>query len=333
MTDSKPYLIIGQGIAGTILSYRLWQAQIPFKVLDDPSLSRSSRIAAGLANPVVLKRQKWVSDAETYLPVCAPFYQELEAFLKVKLYHPTPLEHIFHSVGELNDWHQNSTKTYLKNHLSVIDKTPLAQVISPHGRGRLNGVFWVETDAMISAWRAFLDQEGFLVGTNPESDNFTTIHCNGHLFHDYPRLAAKTFTRTKGEVMIIESDELPEDRILHAGVFTMPLGNKRFKVGATYAHHHLNDEPSAQGLAQLREKLEVFFTGSYRVVEHLAGVRPNIKDRKPIMGQIAANEYVFNGLGSRGILMAPYLSALMVDYLENKANLPSHWDIKRFISA
>jgi glycine/D-amino acid oxidase-like deaminating enzyme len=130
--------------------------------------------------------------------------------------------------------------------------------------------------------------------------------------------------------MIIESTDLNLDFGLHSSVFTLPLGAKRFKVGATYEHHNLNDETSPAGLERLQSDLEKFFRGEYQVVEHLAGVRPNIKDRKPILGRIDNDSYCFNGLGSRGVLMAPFLSEHFIDHLLTDKALEPSWDINRF---
>ncbi len=329
--------IIGQGLAGTMLSIRLWQDQIPFKVIDEPSLSQSSRIAAGLANPVVLKRQKWVADAELYMEEAPRFYPEMEELLQTKFYHPVRLEHIFHKAGEVNDWQSNGEKPHLKNHLGPIFNDALPSITAPHGRGQVKGIFWLDTVAFIESWKSFLRKHDLLIEQKWTADtlgeNSTKIFCNGQLLRaSHPHLA-DAFSPTKGEVMLIEASSLPEDRILHAGVFCLPLGNKIFKVGATYSHRELNQETTANGLDFLKTKLEAFYTGEYRVIEQLAGLRPNIKDRKPLMGRISASDWTFNGFGSRGVLMGPYLSQHFCNHLLNGEALSPQWDLNRFTSS
>lgn len=329
------YYIIGQGIAGTILSMRFYEAGIPFILIDEPSFSQSSRIAAGLANPVVLKRQKWVADAEKFISVAPDFYKKWEEKLDTRFFHSVALEHIFHSAGEINDWQSNSEKPHLKNHLGCIHQDSLPNIHAPHGRASVEGIFWLDTVKFIESWKSFLREQSLLIETDWHTFAFPKqaqrIYCNGYLLqHSHPNLA-EAFQSTKGEVMRIAAPELPEDRILHAGVFTLPLGDGEFKVGATYSHKELNQEITEDGLAFLKSKLEVFYKGPYTVLEQWAGVRPNIKDRKPLMGRISESEWTFNGLGSRGVLMAPYLSAHFLEHLLNDAPLAPHWDVKRFI--
>lgn len=332
-------IIVGQGIAGSILSLRLEERGIPFKLYDDPSHSKSSRIAAGLSNPVVLKRQKWVQAAELFLPEAQKAYPLWAGQLQKSFYHPISLEHIFHSEAEANDWIINSDKPHLKKHLGNHIKEVLSNIISPYGRGKLEGVFWVDTDSFIKARREDLLNKGLLISETWTADlmdehpNSSIIYCNGHLARQTHPMLANAFSPTKGEVMIIKAENLPEDRILHAGVFTLPLGDKRFKIGATYNHKDLSENTSEDGLSYLKAKLESFYQGPYEVLEQFAAVRPNIKDRKPLMGRLSEREWLFNGMGSRGVLMAPYLSQHFLNHLLSGDSLQAQWHLNRFTSA
>lgn len=50
------YIIVGQGLAGTLLAYQMHKNNIPFKIIVDPIQKSASEIAAGLINPLVFKR-------------------------------------------------------------------------------------------------------------------------------------------------------------------------------------------------------------------------------------------------------------------------------------
>ncbi len=329
-----PLCIIGLGIAGTILSMQCEDQGIDFRLIDEAQHSQSSRIAAGLANPVVLKRQKWVADAEQYLPSAIAFYERWQETFESPFYHPIQLEHIFHQPGELNDWQSNSLKKNLQNHLGPVVQDEIPLINSPYGRGALEGVFWVDTVSLIEQQRNRLREKGQLIEANwediPDLASQNQVYCNGHFLRESHPEINKAFSPTKGEVMIIEAPGLPEDRMLHAGVFTLPLGNQRFKVGATYSHQNLNEAITDKGLNFLKEKLEVFYKGPYKVLEQKAGVRPNIKDRKPLLGSLGKNQWAFNGLGSRGVLLAPFLSKHFLDFLLNGSPLRKEWDLNRF---
>ena len=331
--NKKEYLIIGQGIAGTILSYRFSKLGIKFQVIDDPQCSRSSRIAAGLANPVVLKRQKWVQGAELFTQNLPSFYQEMEIELQSTFFHPMPLYHLFQSNGEINDWQNNASKVNLEAYLGAIEKQPIKKVNTPFGYGKVENIFWVDTDEMIRAWREILKCRGLLIEDRFKADDYPEqehIYSNGHCLTEQFPAFQNIFTKTKGQVMVIESDDIDPHFGLHSSVFTLPLGNNLFKVGATYEHQNLNDEITPAGLLRLKSDFEKFFSGQYRVAEQLAGVRPNVKDRKPLMGRINDQSLCFNGLGSRGILMAPYLSQHFINYLIYNNEIEPTWDIKRF---
>jgi glycine/D-amino acid oxidase-like deaminating enzyme len=71
------YLIIGQGISGTWLSYYLAKENASFLVIDDAGENRSSRIAAGIINPVTGRRivKTWMIDE--LLGHLVPAYKEL----------------------------------------------------------------------------------------------------------------------------------------------------------------------------------------------------------------------------------------------------------------
>tara|TARA_R110001592_G_scaffold72390_2_gene221105 strand:- start:77079 stop:78080 length:1002 start_codon:yes stop_codon:yes gene_type:complete len=331
--EQKDYLIIGQGIAGTILSYQLHKLGVRFKVIDDPQFSRSSRIAAGLANPVVLKRQKWVKGAEHFTENLSRFYLEMEKELNTNFFHPLPLYHLFQNIGEINDWQQNASKVHLQSYLGEIFQSEIPNVNTPFGYAKVENIFWVNTQAMISSWRQFLKEKDALIEESFEAKDYPDyihIYCNGHLLSEQFPQFESVLTKTKGQVMIIKSSALIPDYGLHSSVFTLPLGDHLYKVGSTYEHHNLNDETSPEGLSRLRSDLEKFYTGPYELVEHLAGVRPNIKDRKPLLGKIKDGNYCFNGLGSRGILMAPYLSEHFCKYLIYANELNPTWDLQRF---
>ena len=50
------FLIIGQGISGTFLSFYLHQNKRSFLVIDNPETTSASNVAAGIINPVTGRR-------------------------------------------------------------------------------------------------------------------------------------------------------------------------------------------------------------------------------------------------------------------------------------
>lgn len=112
----------------------------------------------------------------------------------------------------------------------------------------------------------------------------------------------------------------------------MPLGNQLFKVGATYEWDQLNDIPSEEGKFELTKKLNSIISSPYNIVSHDAGVRPSVIDRRPVIGAHPKhnNIYVFNGLGTKAVMLAPYFAKQFVNYLQNNTPLDKEVDINRF---
>lgn len=339
------YLIAGQGLAGTTISMRLNEAGISHFVVDDPGLSSSSRIAAGLINPIVLKRLKLVADHDLFLPETLPFYQKWESEMGCRFYQSVSLKHVLSGIGEQNQWMEKTADPAFAKFLSSdFDRNPPEHILAPHGLSELHGVAWLNTSAFLNNYRDYLtkrkqyaqirididtlDNKSLLLPDGTQLSFDSAILCTGHL--SASAVPEGIFTPTRGEVMLIRSQELSSQHIYHSGVFALPVGKDLFKVGATYDWDLLEDRPTKKGLERLQQQLEKFFKGKYEVVEHLAGVRPNIRDRKPLMGRLTDSVYLFNGFGSRGALMAPYLSRQLLDFMENGKELPQRWDINRF---
>lgn len=336
-----PYIIIGQGLAGTMLSMQMTEANIKHLVVDKETLSASSKIAAGLANPIVLKRLKWVKDAELFTPALNSFYKGWEKKLKTRFWHPITLNHIFHDTEEVNHWMEKSDANYFKNHLGSVKRNSSEHITAPYGIGELHGINWLNTSHFLSAYRKYLETRkqylSITLNDSPEAKlkNIgitadTVIYCTGHLLRKQFPALEKCFTPTRGEVIVLNNTEIHQ--AWHKAIFALPIGNGKVKIGASYAHDVLEDISSEEGKSFLIQKLKQFYSGPYTILSHKGGVRPNISDRKPILGQVKQNTYVFNGMGSRGVLMLPYLGELMLKHLQGADTIPSRWNLERFIS-
>ena len=341
---SKPkYLVVGRGIAGAMLSFRMMQRGLSHDIIDKPDLSASSKIAAGLMNPVVLKRLRLVKDAENFLKEAPAFYQHLEKELDSNFYHPTPIHHFFASAGEVNNWVERSEKPVFDQLLGPVIESTNPLLPAEHGLGVLENCGWLDTEKFLAAHRAAFVVKGSLMEADVSLSQLRQMRqeyqgiiiCSGHLmrqmFREDESLVA-VFTPTRGEVMTIYAKDLPEAAVLHGRVFIMPLGGHTFKVGATYHWDKLADISSQDGLEQLKAGLARLYKGSYEIIAHKGGVRPNIKDRKPILGELTEKGFFsFNGMGSRAVLMTPYLSNIFLQYLTEGQPLPDIYNLQRFL--
>lgn len=341
----KDALIIGGGIAGTTLSFQLHRAGWTIHLVDEPKEFTASKVASGLYNPLVLKRRRVVWKAPEMLDTLPSFYRQMEAECEGDFFDDKPVWEVLHDPGAENDWVALSDLPKFEPLIGAVLSNPNPSVVA-HKIGEVAGSGRVDVPKMILDWSKHLRSlssfsEGLVV---PEELTYSdgSWEWNGEQFKriiwtkgfddHHPHFPNLPFSPTKGEVLIVRSPELQLDHILHGGVFIMPLGNDLYKVGATYSWDPLDVIPTSKGKEHLLAEWKKLVNVECEVIEHVAGIRPNVKDRKPLLGKSseAPESYIFNGLGSRGILMAPWLSGMMLKYIQGEGDLLSEVDISRF---
>jgi glycine/D-amino acid oxidase-like deaminating enzyme len=139
-------------------------------------------------------------------------------------------------------------------------------------------------------------------------------------------------TGTKGEYLTIKTTELKETNAIKASIFMIPEGNDIYRIGATYKWKDSGNDPTKASRKELLEKLATFLKCRYEVVGQVAGIRPTVTDRKPLVGRHPKyrNLYVLNGFGSRGVMIAPAASANLYGLVERNESIRPEMDIIRF---
>ncbi len=340
MEKKEKILIVGRGLAGAVLSLRLAERGVAHDIVDQPNLSQSSKVAAGIVNPIVLKRLRLVENAQQFLQAALLFYENQEKEWGAKFCRKTPIHHIFQSVGEQNLWQEKSGNPVFEDYLGDVLLDLKSPFQTPFGIGQMKNTGWLDVPQFLDLQLQNLHKPNLYFDKKIDGDSLKKysktyqkiVLCNGHLLRElYPK-TSEMFSPTRGELLIVRSAEIPETAIWHGPVFVLPLGNQTFKVGATFHWENLTDAPTTEGLEKLKNGLAKIFKGRYQILEHQAGVRPNVKDRKPLLGKLENNLFFFNGLGSRGALMAPHLAEVFLDFALDGKPLPKKWDIKRFLA-
>ena len=139
---------------------------------------------------------------------------------------------------------------------------------------------------------------------------------------------------TKGEVLTIKAPDLKLKAAIKSSVFIIPVGNDCYTVGSTYNWDDKSNKPTAAGKDELLSKLKTFITCDFEVVKHVAGIRPTVKDRRPLVGRHSEHQnlYVLNGLGTRGVMIAPYVAQQLFQFIGAKRPLDPEIDCNRFTS-
>ena len=344
------YIIVGSGLAGIAFAETLLKQNKKFIVFDNHS-QNSTRIAGGLYNPVILKRFSEVWNAQEQLKQSAVFFKELESKLKVQLDFSMPIYRKFFSVEEQNNWFAASDKPNLEPFLSPkIVAKQYKFIESPFGYGEVLHTGYVDTALLLNVYHEYLITKNLLIQDSFDYKELT-IHDNhveykgtvathivfaeGFGLHSNPYFNYLPLDGTKGELLIIKCEALDLDVIVNTSVFILPLGNGLYKVGATYNWNDKTNLPTEAGKNELLDKLREILTCNFEIVEQLAGVRPTVNDRRPLLGTHPRykNLHILNGLGTRGVMLAPIMAIELYNYIENNKELDTTIDIKRYANS
>lgn len=337
-------LIVGQGLAGTVLCEAFLQSGSSVHVVDQGFDSASSVVAAGMYNPVVFKRlnKGWMADE--LLPAAVSLYTEMERKLDLSLVRSYSILKFFPN----DDYRKLWEEAILKGNQYIC--TPGDEYNNPlirndFGFGRVTQCGRVVLKDMLSSYRTYLNSIGAITeepfdfdaldieaGTYKGLKFGKVIFCQGHAGVNNPYFADLPLQKTKGELLKIRAKEINSEDLLNKGFFLVPLGNDEYLVGSTYDWQDKTTEPTVEGKRKILEKLERLYTGPYEVIDHTAGLRPTVKDRRPLIGLRGKNRQfgIFNGLGTKGVLLTPYFARQFVEHVKVGATLNPEVDISRF---
>ena len=341
------YLIIGSGLAGIAFAETALQHNKSILVIDNDS-SGASNVSAGLYNPVVLKRFTPLADAAEHLSLLHTFYAALEIKLDCKLDYEVPVLRRFFSIEEQNNWFIAADKIGMSPFLATnLVTTKYQGIDSPFDYGRVNDTGHIDVSALLTHYKSDLQQKNLLVTETfvhnqismiPEGIQYKNIKARHIIFAEGFGMHANPFFDTlpldgaKGEILVIKAPQLNLDAIINTSIFILPLGNDLFKVGATYNWTDKTNNPTPEAKLELLDKLKEVLSCDFEVIEQYAGVRPTVKDRKPLIGTHPdhAQLHILNGLGTRGVMLAPAMAKILFGHIEYANPVPAEIDIRRF---
>lgn len=351
MKKKVDYLIVGQGLAGTFLAFQLIQRGKSVLVVDKGLKFSSSRVAAGVINPIVLRRFTITWRAKEFLAYNPSFYENLDNYLGEQFHFNIPLKKLISSKDEMDFWQHRYEKEGVSDfiHKELTDVDQSMQPAESFKVGLVKQASWLNISELLPAFRKNLIQheslleEEFDFSELKESSykaiTFNKIvFCEGARGKYNPLFKDLPFSLNKGQLITVKNTTLPADSILKKKVFILPTEENIFKIGATYswkwdtssedAAHNI--EPDKTEL--LESHLKEMTKASYELLKTETGIRPSIKDRRPVIGRHPdrENTFIFNGMGTRGCFMAPLLVEEFIDYAENDEPLDVEVDINRF---
>lgn len=300
-------------------------------------------------NPIVFRRLNKSWKADEFIPYLNKTYKELEAFLNTSFHYPMDMIRIFATIEQQNDWMARASEVGFDYYLTSEKTAILSEnnINHPNGYGVLKQSGWVDLVELLNKYRQYLLTNNLLIETLFEQEKLVKheagytyeniaskhiIFAEGNsvrknaLFNHYP------FSKAKGELLTVKVEGLNTDKVLNKGFFILPIAKDTFRIGATYNWSDETTLPTETGKQELIDKIKTVIDGPFEILDHKAGIRPTTKDRRPIIGRHPEhkNLSVFNGLGTKGVMIAPYFVNHFIDYLEGNIELDKEVDLRRF---
>ena len=342
----KHSLIVGLGLAGLAYAEQLRRKGFSFHIIDK-GYGGSSKIAAGIYNPTVLKRFSLAWNGALFHEYALPFYKELQERLQSEFIFPTSIHKIFSKNSEHNMWisasDQMSLSPFLDSEIYSISNT---EVKGNHGYGKVNFTGRIATQTLINDFRQSLNSSQFfeesfeydkLLISNLQLEYRGikakhVVFCEGYQMVDNPFFNSLPLVGSKGEILIIRSKKLQSKAIIKASIFLAPMGEDLYWAGATFERNDKTLQKTTKGREWIEERIQKIIASDYEVVEHITEIRPTVMDRRPLIGTHPDynNVHLLNGFGTRGVLGAPLLSKWLFDHIEGECELPEAVNLSRF---
>jgi len=346
MTDKSfeyDYLIVGQGIAGTLFAFELIQQKKSFMLIDEDKSITSSKIAAGMFTPVSGKRMTITWMAQKLTKQLYHTYTAFENFFNCKVLHHAAIYHVFGSIKEQNDLMLRIADGEMEKYLIPYPQK-LSMLNAPFGAFSVNNSGWVNTSVLLNTFNIYLKNNGLLLKEAFSYNELKTLNgrffyknifannivfCEGYKAKDNPFFLNLPFVLCKGEVLHIQMP-VAYNEIVKKGIYLVHTTNGNYKVGSTYNWSNLNEKTTQEGYKILTDKLKSLMQVPYTQNAHFAGVRPTTFDRKPFVGRHKSIEqmFIFNGLGTKGVMIAPYFAKQLFNLAEY--NLPLINDVNPY---
>ncbi len=345
------YIIVGQGLAGTLLGYFLEKSGKRILFVDNGYKTAASTVAAGIFNPITGRRfvKSWMID--TLFPFAKETYAEIEREINQQIFYPNHIIRALFNHVEENHWLMRSD---LPENLPYVEPKEdygryKGRIQEPYsymelrnaGRADILGLIQAFRKKWLSLGRLVEEQLNYeLLDIRKEGVFYkdlmapTMIFCEGYMARENPHFSYLNYNPTKGELLLVKIPNVDFRKMLKHKLYIVPFGDDIYWVGATNDWNNIDDIPTAENRKYLEDRLQSFLKVPFEVLEHKAAVRPTVKDRRPYLGlhpkypQLA----IFNGLGTKGASLGPYWAQHFSDFLCGHSEIDSQVDIQRIKS-
>ena len=345
------YLIIGQGLAGSLLAWELiHRSNQRVLVVDNNNPHAASRVAAGLINPITGRRLAKTQSVDIFLPVAESYYGQLEAFFNCQFFHSKPLIRLFRSDSELERYKRRRRDPEYNAYLGDMFLPGMADepVKDDNGGFMQLRTGYVDIPLLLEKLRSFLQEKHAYLQSTVEPNAIAwsekhlswnqykareLIYCDGADAVINPAFAWLPFQPAKGDILTLKSSEYVPQHILNDGHWLLPIGKPHCRVGTTYQWEWQTLQPQQSDREELLDAYRrITEDDSAQVVEHATAIRPTTKDKYAFLGRHPdnSNMSIFNGFGSKGALTLPFYVQHFARHLQDNDALLDNVNISRF---
>lgn len=332
-----------------MLSYQAIKRNKTFKLIDNSFKHSASLISSGVINPVTGRRivKTWI--IEELMEKARTDYEDISAILAKNIIKYGEITRLIKDAEEENIW----TTRVLNNSVSYLTEITEAKPYKEHFKnfrsvGKISPAMVIDIENLLIEWKQYLITKGNLIESQVEKDelvlNAKGVHYKDMqfkwlIFADGQHGLSREFFKflkyedAKGDVIYIKSDQFQRDEMVKASINIIPLKAYHYWVGSNYEWDPKDDKPSESIKEILVNKLNRSVTFEFEVIDHKSAIRACTKDRKPYLGVHPdySQLVIFNGLGTKGMSLAPYFSEHLFDHLEHNVTLMTEVDIKRVL--
>jgi glycine oxidase len=344
---SLDYLIVGQGLAGSVLACLLRILGKNIAVIDNAHRTAASLSAAGIINPITGKRLTRPFLIDELLDAAFSIYPKLERFLACSFFQKRTVLRLLQSAMEEEQWRERLASGEYNAYLVATAPKLNSFIRNRFGAFEISAAAHLDIPELLRATRKLLLSEDRLISEEFDySDlrimdqkvtwkdlvtNFV-IFCEGYQLSQNPFFNAIKLNPAKGELLVLHVPGFDEQRILQHGKWLFRTIAGEIKAGTTYSWDLLNEEPTPEARAEIEGAIREFINIDFTVIRQSAGVRPVIKvDNRPIVGLHPHHPRlaILNGLGSKGALQAPFAASQLIAYLEAGTPVHPEFDVCR----
>jgi glycine/D-amino acid oxidase-like deaminating enzyme len=350
MTSQQPVLIIGQGLAGTALGWRLWEREVPFLVVDRDEAVTSSKVAAGLVTPVTGMRLNLSWRYGELYPEAVRFYRRVGQLLGGAFYHPTPIVRLLRDEKAAALWERRRAHPEVARHLHPAPRLPLVNnevFADDHGGFQQRHAGWLDTAGYLKASRNFFEARGLWQKGEVAAGDLhlsaqevrwqgrgfsAVVFCTGWEGARMTWFEWVPFRSARGSIVDLRADIRGERRIINRGCWVLPRADGVHRAGPTYEMSFDAAEPNIPAeaaVAGLQRKLGALLRIPFEILRIQTAVRPIIQGREALIGRHPAQPRLLfmNGLASKGALRAPWVAEQLTAHLIDGRPIPVELDV------